>query len=412
MGYNNFDIDYDTNEASVYNSGDYEVISFNKSKKSIIIGNEEIEFNGYNVELLNLLNNENSDTNKIFIVDNNEDNSKILKFVNEISALNIKGAELMKAGIKNVAVEYFKKARLLESKLAFMKSLKDNNGKEKVKKTLDYGYAHTIHKSQGGTYNRVLLLNDTIKSPFSKEVQGQLRYVGVTRASEFVYIATNKEIKQLVQEQKQTEPTNTFKTANTAEGTQITLQLDETNNAVDVVEDVPAEVKDPVINKHNERTVRESKPVTFEEINQSDFDMRSDVRFPQPFNKNISDGTQTGMSRKNNDVTKQIRKGTIIRMFDNKTTEKGQQEMFVVVNSDPVPMSKVTFDEWSRAVVSMNVEEYNRYKEEGYIFFTFETLQSRRINEQGQYRYFRNNSLVKVISKANIDKKKKDCGLG
>jgi hypothetical protein len=36
------------------------------------------------------------------------------------------------------------------------------NGKLKIKKSIDYGYAHTIHKSQGGTYDKVMIYYDTI----------------------------------------------------------------------------------------------------------------------------------------------------------------------------------------------------------------------------------------------------------
>ena len=65
----------------------------------------------------------------------------------------------------------------------------------KVRKTLDYGYACTVHKSQGGTYNKIMYYADTV-APFDKKVQNQLDYVAVSRAKENVYIVTNHEIKE------------------------------------------------------------------------------------------------------------------------------------------------------------------------------------------------------------------------
>ena len=50
-----------------------------------------------------------------------------------------------------------------------------------VKKTIDYGYAHTIHKSQGGTYTYVFV-DSTSMGMADPDTQKRLRYVGLTRA--------------------------------------------------------------------------------------------------------------------------------------------------------------------------------------------------------------------------------------
>nr|DAO36323.1 MAG TPA: ATP dependent DNA helicase [Bacteriophage sp.] len=74
----------------------------------------------------------------------------------------------------------------------------------KVRKTLDYGYACTVHKSQGGTYNKIMYYADTVAS-FDKKVQNQLDYVAVSRAKENVYIVTNHEIKEQMSKDTTTE---------------------------------------------------------------------------------------------------------------------------------------------------------------------------------------------------------------
>ena len=74
----------------------------------------------------------------------------------------------------------------------------------KVRKTLDYGYACTVHKSQGGTYNKIMYYADTV-APFDKKVQNQLDYVAVSRAKENVYIVTNHEIKEQMSKDTTTE---------------------------------------------------------------------------------------------------------------------------------------------------------------------------------------------------------------
>ena len=59
-------------------------------------------------------------------------------------------------------------------------------------KVIDYGYAHTIHKSQGSTFTHVLINDDDISRCLDKNVRKQLRYVAVTRAQKSVNIITSQ----------------------------------------------------------------------------------------------------------------------------------------------------------------------------------------------------------------------------
>ena len=59
-------------------------------------------------------------------------------------------------------------------------------------KVIDYGYAHTIHKSQGSTFTHVLINDDDISKCLDKNVRKQLRYVAVTRAKKSANIITSK----------------------------------------------------------------------------------------------------------------------------------------------------------------------------------------------------------------------------
>ena len=61
-------------------------------------------------------------------------------------------------------------------------------------KVVDFGYAHTIHKSQGSTFNVVLMNDMDIENNcHDKMIRQQLRYVGLTRAKQLVVILTNIE---------------------------------------------------------------------------------------------------------------------------------------------------------------------------------------------------------------------------
>jgi ATP-dependent exoDNAse (exonuclease V) alpha subunit len=62
----------------------------------------------------------------------------------------------------------FNTVRIAQKALSDIKlntiTMKDyqENGILKIRKSIDYGYAHTIHKSQGGTYDKVMIYYDTI----------------------------------------------------------------------------------------------------------------------------------------------------------------------------------------------------------------------------------------------------------
>lgn len=58
-------------------------------------------------------------------------------------------------------------------------------------KVIDFGYAHTIHKSQGSTFTHVLINDDDINRCLDKNVKKQLRYVALTRAQKSANIITS-----------------------------------------------------------------------------------------------------------------------------------------------------------------------------------------------------------------------------
>ena len=71
-------------------------------------------------------------------------------------------------------------------------------GNYKVKdKSIDYAYAHTVHKSQGGTYNYAFVDENDIDVARSMsnpdyELINQLKYVGFSRSSKITSVLSNK----------------------------------------------------------------------------------------------------------------------------------------------------------------------------------------------------------------------------
>ena len=190
MGYDNFGGDKDSYD--IYNSGDYRVIGISKETKKVIDTDTalgKLEFIGYDIVLEDLLQKD-SEPVFVFIAKKgsiNEGSSK--KLIAALSELARKGKN---ATDKRTRGMYFSMMYALRKEVAFMEDQYNDYGKIAIKKTVDYGYAHTIHKSQGGTYNKVLILLDTIdKSKFDDTVKQQLRYVAVSRARDYVYVVKN-----------------------------------------------------------------------------------------------------------------------------------------------------------------------------------------------------------------------------
>jgi hypothetical protein len=105
-----------------------------------------------------------------------------------------------------------------------MSNVTDKNGKIKINKTLDYGYAHTIHKSQGGTYTKVMILEPSISdTPFDNQLKNQLKYVAMSRATDHVYVFTNKNLNKAAAQAKpaQPEPSMPTPTQPTTQSTEV-----------------------------------------------------------------------------------------------------------------------------------------------------------------------------------------------
>jgi len=66
------------------------------------------------------------------------------------------------------------------------------NDNEIIKKDLDYGYACTAHKIQGGTLNTCFVLESDIRLNWNQQEQNQIFYVAVSRPTKIAYVLTTK----------------------------------------------------------------------------------------------------------------------------------------------------------------------------------------------------------------------------
>ena len=198
MGYDNIT----TNDGQeqqievIRNSIDYKVSNVgDKTNKQIIAVNGGVlaEVEGYEVTLVNTMTDE-IVPYKVFVLDNNTSTQNLKAIADEIENIN-----------KMIYISFvsrnFDTVRVMQNALSNIKlntiTMKDyqENGRLKIRKSIDYGYAHTIHKSQGGTYDKVMIYYDTITgAKFDTDTQQQLKYVAVSRARENVYIVTDDKL--------------------------------------------------------------------------------------------------------------------------------------------------------------------------------------------------------------------------
>ncbi len=205
MGYDNIGED-------LINSGDYVVEAVSEltdikvrvpvadlSSGYLKFGKEkEVSLKGYYVTVKDILNPDNLFLIPLPAEGNDEALTEIAKGLLELKSYypRVQGKDKGRL---------FSEISSVSNQIVFNKDIKEN-GRFLAKKGIDYGYAHTIHKSQGGTYNKVLIFDDSISSLAAaiadkrklgmngqKLMKDQLKYVAISRASEYAYVYNSKD---------------------------------------------------------------------------------------------------------------------------------------------------------------------------------------------------------------------------
>lgn len=208
MGYSNREYDSLRKKYKLMNSGDYVVQSVKPTTIQIDLTypdrKESISMEGYKVTLKDAIDTSASSFT-IDVVSNFETDENIIKVQEYIQTLWGMRKQLLASGNPTAARSVVEKINRIQNKIHTMRDIKDANGRLKLRKSFDYGYAHTIHKSQGGTYSKVLI-NDSSINTFGfndkngQEVRQELKYVAVSRAKNYVMVQTLEKAKQQVVE--------------------------------------------------------------------------------------------------------------------------------------------------------------------------------------------------------------------
>lgn len=195
MSYSNWGYDYTKRyTGSPYrfvNSESYQVIGIEKEETRDVMEYVEFEHSG-NVEIpitikrLRLKDALGLNVTVPYIdVKNNEGNlraAKLLSYQKQFLWNKWKVAPLKDKP------NYLARINEIDEMLFVNDNIRDNYGFLLQGKVIDYGYAHTIHKSQGSTFNNVLINDVDICSCTDKKMRQQLRYVAITRASDNVFV--------------------------------------------------------------------------------------------------------------------------------------------------------------------------------------------------------------------------------
>ena len=208
MGYSNREYDSLRKKYKLMNSGDYVVRKVEPTTIHIELAypdkKENINMEGYKVTLKDAIDTSASSFT-IEVVSNFEADENIIKVQEYIQTLWNMRKQLLASGNSTAARSVVEKINRIQNKIHTMRDIKDANGRLKLRKSFDYGYAHTIHKSQGGTYSKVLI-NDSSINTFGfndkngQEVRQELKYVAVSRAKNYVMVQTLEKAKQQVVE--------------------------------------------------------------------------------------------------------------------------------------------------------------------------------------------------------------------
>lgn len=192
MGYANYKTDYRTGESLLINSGDYIVTNVSEVKKTKHVG-FDVEY--YELYLKNALNPD-ADIIHINILSKNTPPEVFEAIGQEFESLRqqaINAPTKQKKAEGWADLNYFKDQFALPKDASFGTD-RYGNPAVKISKTLDYGYAHTIHKSQGGTYKYVFIDSRDLNKFKDLELLKQLEYVALSRAQTHAYVLTSKEL--------------------------------------------------------------------------------------------------------------------------------------------------------------------------------------------------------------------------
>lgn len=183
------------------NSGDYIVQSVKDTNIKFKTDKGDIEFKAFNLSIRptgGII----MDDFQLTVIDKNEPDSKLFEVVEYKDRLWKMAKEAKQNGQISKYRDLVQMAYNVDNELNITKNLEDNQGRLKIRKAIDYGYAQTVWKSQGSTYSKVLILSNEIDTfGYGKDVmqlRNELRYVAVSRAKNFVIINSEAENKKKV----------------------------------------------------------------------------------------------------------------------------------------------------------------------------------------------------------------------
>lgn len=183
------------------NSGDYIVQSVKDTNIKFKTDKGDIEFKAFNLSI-RPTGGTIMDDFQLTVIDKNEPDSKIFEVVEYKDRLWKMAKEAKQNGQISKYRDLVQMAYSVDNELNITKNLEDNQGRLKIRKAIDYGYAQTVWKSQGSTYSKVLILSNEIDTfGYGRDVmqlRNELRYVAVSRAKNFVIINSEAENKKKV----------------------------------------------------------------------------------------------------------------------------------------------------------------------------------------------------------------------
>lgn len=183
------------------NSGDYVIQNITDTTVKFKTDKGDIEFKAFKLSIRPTGSTIMNDF-QITVIDKNEPDSKLFEIVEYKDRL----WRMAKEAKQNKQISKYRDlvqmAFNIDNELNITKNLEDNQGRLKIRKAIDYGYAQTVWKSQGSTYSKVLILSNEIDTfGYGKDVmqlRNELRYVAVSRAKNFVIINSEAENKKKV----------------------------------------------------------------------------------------------------------------------------------------------------------------------------------------------------------------------